>query len=729
MKSHLLTSVCLFAIMGGSLGAIASNDTDQDDDIDEIIVVGQKGAKTLREVTTSVDVVSGVEIEREPLNDLIDVITRIPNVTSSFGEQGFAIRGVDQRGVGGSGLTLTVYVDDSPLGDQTTFFGPTSSWDLSQVEVYRGPQSTNFGRNTLAGAIYVRTQDPTYETEVKARAEIGNNGALWLAAAGGGAIIDDKLAFRVSADYRESDGFIRNTLLNEDADALELWNTRIKFLFEPFENLKIISTTSYSENFAGEDALIPFGDPATAPNINANNIVREVAQDLPGREGTESFIQSLNITWDINENWSVQSIFSYQDTDYVRIEDFDRTAAPLATLNRAGTDETFTEELRIRYNDDHWSVALGGYYADIDPFLTDTFIVPGSFVNPAIPNSIGIDRTTTTSGKTKNYAVFLDGEYHLNDQIDLLFGFRWDDEDQSDIQIRDVSIVGEIPAGFEFLSTFEGTSTEATDASFNAFLPKGGIRYRASEDWTLSFVAQRAYRAGGAEINFADGSIAEFDPEYLWNFELASRASFLDGRLNWNTNIYYSDWSDQQVSIPLPPPFAQFFQTVNAGSSELYGFETDISYEISNEINIYAGAGYSVAKFRDFPNGTFNPDLPAGLNNQENFDGNRFPFAPRFSFNGGIDYRSNNGLFAGIDVSYQSSSFNLIENDPNAGTDARTLVNARAGYQINENVALSVQARNLFNEDYFTNFNRNPASNFANVGDRRLWSVRLDVTF
>ena len=79
-----------------------------------VIVKGQKIDTELQDVAASVEVVTGFEIAREPVSDLYDIVERIPNVTTSFGDLGFAIRGIDQRGIGGSGRgqTLTVYVDD-----------------------------------------------------------------------------------------------------------------------------------------------------------------------------------------------------------------------------------------------------------------------------------------------------------------------------------------------------------------------------------------------------------------------------------------------------------------------------------------------------------------------------------------------------------------------------------------------------------------------------------------
>lgn len=727
MKTSLLMGACSFAMMAAA-SASAQDASVEEQDIDEIIVVGQKFDRSLRQVTSSVTVETGAEIEREPLVDLYDIVDRIPNVTSSFGGLGFAIRGVDQRGVAGSGATLTIYVDDAPLGNQTTFFGPLGSWDLGQVEVYRGPQSTNFGRNALAGAIYIRTKDPSFDWEAKARAEIGNNGQYHGAAAFGGPLIDEKLAFRVAAEYRETDGFIRNTFLDAEADATELWNTRLKLLFQPTEDLKIISTSSYTENFAGEDGVSATnGTPGAI--LTADEINRQVAYNTPGREGTETFIQSVNAMWDLSERVSLQSITTFQTTDYVRQEDFDLTEFPIAELDRTGDDEAFSEEFRIQYNDERLSFGLGFYYVKTEDGFEDEFIVPGSFVNPAIPAGIFIGRTSSRVGEAENYAGFLDGEYKLSDEFDLLFGLRYDREDQDNFQSSVTTILGDLPPPLEFLRALEGTDTSTTNASFDAWLPKFGLRWNASDDATFAFVVQRAYRAGGAEINFVDGSLAEFDPEYLWNYEFSARVTGMDGRLNWNTNIYYSDWSDQQTTQPLAPPFEAFFETVNAGESTLYGLESDLSYKVSDQFEVYAGIGYAVAEFDEFINPNFDATLPAGEFNQADFNGNRFPFAPRLSLNGGFDYRHDSGFFGGVDVNYQSSAQNEVDNFDLNTIDGRTLVNARVGYTIREGLRLSAYVRNLFDENFFTSLSRVNGQDFARLGDQRTWAIRLDMDF
>ena len=115
MRNTFLNAASFVAIAAfGAVSAAAETsaavegETEFDEDTPVIVVTGGKTEQSLQDVTASVNVTTAETIEREPITDLFDIIERVPNVTASFGEQGFAIRGIDQRGVGGSGATLIV---------------------------------------------------------------------------------------------------------------------------------------------------------------------------------------------------------------------------------------------------------------------------------------------------------------------------------------------------------------------------------------------------------------------------------------------------------------------------------------------------------------------------------------------------------------------------------------------------------------------------------------------
>lgn len=708
-KLVLAASVSVFALSANAQDTTPAEDAESRQDV--IIVKGQKIDTALQDVAASVEVVTGAEIAREPVSDLYDLVERIPNVTSSFGDLGFSIRGIDQRGIGGSGRgqTLTVYVDDASLGNYTTFFGPLDAWDLGQVEVFRGPQSTSFGRNALAGAIYVRTQDPTYENDLKLRAEIGEYDTYQLAIAGGGALIDDVLAWRGSLQRRESDGFIENTFLGQPADASELTSGRVKFLWEPTSDISIISTTSYADNFAGEDGVVPSDD-----------FVREAQYDVPGSEGTETWLQSINATWEISPNWELQSITAFQNTDYTRLEDYDVTPAPISSLDRVGEDRSVSQEVRLKYFGARLSGVLGAYYTDASTDYTDSFTIPITFAYPTLPIDNLVSRDSFIDYSAENYAIFFDGEYALSDEFDLLFGARYDNETQTNEAVSDTQILGDIPAALEpLLRPLTGVKSQNSETEYDAFLPKAGVRWKPSDNSTYAFVVQKAYRAGGSEISALDGSVTLYDPEYLWNYELSSRQSLMNGRMIWNSNIYYADWTDQQVSVPVPSA-PNFYTTVNAGESTIYGLETDLSYAVSDTLQVYGGVGYAHTEFEDFPD----PNDPTN-----NLAGNSFPFAPEWTGNLGFAYEAPNGIFGGLDLSYQAASYSDQENLAQNEVEARTLVNARIGYAFNEHWRLSLNARNLMDEEYYTFLNRDSTGGFARLGDPRVVSLRLDADF
>jgi iron complex outermembrane recepter protein len=143
---------------------------------DEIIVTGERASRTLRETPSSVVVLTPDDLESDA-DRLDSVLEQIPNIQFGSGGQGPTIRGQDSTGVlqdlpaflGGSRPRVAVQIDGRAISYNEFVNGATPMWDVERVEVFRSPQSTTQGRNSIAGAIFVHTADPTYEWEGKAR--------------------------------------------------------------------------------------------------------------------------------------------------------------------------------------------------------------------------------------------------------------------------------------------------------------------------------------------------------------------------------------------------------------------------------------------------------------------------------------------------------------------------------------------------------------------------------
>ena len=278
------------------------------------------------------------------------------------------------------------------------------------------------------------------------------------------------------------------------------------------------------------------------------------------------------------------------------------------------------------------------------------------------------------------------------------------------------------------MNAFLRAESEATDASYDAWLPKLGLRWRLAENANLSFVVQRGFQAGGGTFDVIDGAVSEFDPEFLWNYELGLRTLLFDGKLRFNANAYFADWSNQQVREPRPD-FPFVFTVTNAGESTLFGFEADFSLDAGADLEFYGAFGYANTEFDRFPNSRFNPNLPISDANRPDFNGNRFPFAPRYSANLGIAYEPVEGLFGGVDANYRSSQFRSSANLAVNRCCERVTVNARLGYRW-KNIGISVLASNLLDKAYYTTLSAAfTGAEFGTLGEPQTFAVRLDGRF
>ena len=159
MRQRLLMASALSAwvfAQGAAAETAAAPAADaQSTAVEAVIVTGEKSSRTLQQTITSVAVTTAARIERENIQTLYDVVNRTANMSETYGKTGFTIRGISNSNVsgGGTGGLSTVYVDGAALPEQAVFSGPLDMWDIGQVEVLRGPQSTLQGRNSLAGAV------------------------------------------------------------------------------------------------------------------------------------------------------------------------------------------------------------------------------------------------------------------------------------------------------------------------------------------------------------------------------------------------------------------------------------------------------------------------------------------------------------------------------------------------------------------------------------------------
>ncbi|MEM8596920.1 MAG: TonB-dependent receptor [Pseudomonadota bacterium] len=641
--------------------------------LDQILVQGELQTRTLQDTQTSVAVITGEELDRRDDFDLYDVIERTPNVTSSFNERGFAIRGVDQRGptAAGNGLVINTQVDGATLPDNlTSFFGPYSTWDLEQVEILRGPQSTQQGRNALAGAIVIRSADPTYDLAFKARGDVAARDTVGGAFAANLPLIDETLAFRVSAEHQRTDGWVTNPTLGvDDYDFREQTTVRAKLRFDPADTFSALLSFSHVENVGGEDLV----DGDLFPDRRVN------FSELTAEEGANHNIANLRLSYDIGPALTLESESTYYFGSYRRIEDSTQSPEPDGFLDRDQESRSIEQEVRLSYSSEALSGVIGGYFANVDLEDFTSTTSPGDGFG--LPGFL-IDSQFRTETDVTNLAIFGEAEIRVLPNLSVIAGARYDREERRFESVGALRLIPPIPG-----APLPPDDLEVSDTTYDAFLPKAGLVYDWTEDFSTGITIQRGYRAGGSQRNGITGEVSEFDPEFTWNYELSVRSQWLDRRLTANANVFYTQWRDQQVNVSGPSGNVLDFTTVNAGKSRLYGGEVEIDFSATDNLALFASAGLAQTEFLDL------------VDNGEDLSGNRFPLSPRVTAAFGGAYLFDNGIEIRADASYTGAAFQDAQNTASTEIDRRFLVNASLGYET-EAWGVSLWARNLLDNDY-----------------------------
>lgn len=721
------------AALAGLLSPVAAW-ADDAPEVREVIVTGEKIDRSLQDTTTSVAVTTAERIEEENILSLQDIYNRTANVSETYGSAGFTIRGVASSGVSGAGdapLT-TVYVDGAPLPTGILFNGPTDAWDMRQIEILRGPQSTLQGLNALAGAVVLRTQDPSGVWGGSARAMLADPEEHGLAIALGGPLIADELGVRIAAERREGDGFIRNTTRQTAEDPVDRLTVRGKLLWTPSAIAGLEARLGYTHFESSGGYIYNYTRTDTADFYNN----RINTSDARNGSDIDADIVTLEISYPLSERLSLTSATSWSDVSEFAEYDNDGTAVSQAFGSSTRAYETLTQEVRLAFDGDRLRGLLGGFYynRDQDSYTVSRIDVPTPVDTiTGLLVSTGLDLATASAlsglyaqalpvipvaytgivpSQVQTYALFGDGEWDLTDRLSIVAGFRWDHEENQIEVTQNASFTGTYPdpnaygapgsslwmaisginAGVAGIVAQASSSAPMAAREFDAFLPKLGVRYDLTDEVTAGFVVQRGYRSGGSSANIARSQVYAYDPEYTWNYEASLRSTWRDGALTLNANAYYVDWSDQQVAVNFGLNLYDY-HTVNAGKSNLYGFEVEGAWSVSPALDLYGSVGHARTEFEDFQ---------VQLGSVSDLSGTEFVYAPEWTLAAGGNYRWGDGWVVNLNASYRSEVFTEAGAfQADSKVDARTLVNGRFGYET-AGWGAYVFGRNLLDETYMT---------------------------
>ncbi|WP_420428204.1 TonB-dependent receptor [Algiphilus sp.] len=718
--------------------------------LEQVVVRGEKVGRTAMDTVSSVAVTTRAEIEAFSDQTIDDVLARTANVVATDNGQ-FSIRGINSSGPDTNEFAepvASIYVDGVALDRIGQQFGGADLYDIEQIEILRGPQSTTQGRNALAGAVVIETRAPTLIWDAEARARLNREGDHQLAFAGGGPL--GPVPFRLIYDDRAQDGFVTNITRDEaDWARQDSQQGRLRLGWQPraLPALGTVFTVTRTERSEGPDRNFE-ADGARPRTAEANE--RSV-------DRIDLRTAALDIHYDLAPRWSLRATSAFLDSTQDSRRDRDFSAADAGLLTVRGSGDTLTQETRL--NMDGWRGLRGviGVYAGrfdevFDARNTDVPVALDSLL-PAVsglPLFVQADIETRVDERVENMAIFANVDYAWNARLTLTAGLRFDRESrrtQAPFETTRADLVGCTPEALDALSALlpgidrcapgidvrpvlaqtpfvPGAGDDVAEATYNALLPRLGVRYAFTPDLAAFLTYTEGYRAGGAEVLFTTGDINTFDPEFTRNYETGLRAAWLDGALRTDLTLYYIDWQDQQVQRITEDGSDSF--TDNAAQSRVYGAEADVAWRLTRRLRLGAALGLTDTRFEDFRDG------------RNDFSGNEFPRAPHYS--GSLSARWNTtpgslGWFAASSINVSDGYFLQPENDAPSRSDRYAVLNLRVGYAL-RNATLSLVASNLTDRRFATFRQRLEAENqlgreddgfLVTYGAPRVIGLQLDI--
>jgi Outer membrane receptor for ferrienterochelin and colicins len=653
IHSKLVRSTSVIAL---SLALSAQAALSQDDSgvlmLEQIVITGEKVERSLAETASSVAVLDGDALKEKSSNDVTETISDIPNVLNIGSGMSPTIRGQDTQGpntsayafFGGTVPRTSINTDGATQDYFSLNYGSASTWDVENIEVFRGPQTTTQGANSIAGAIIVNTKDPTFYEEGSAQVQFGSNN-MKRASLAYSAPVSDDLAARIAIDYASRDTYVDYTGSNFTESVTDLdyesKTVRAKLLWQPAEIAGLEAKLTYSHSTSNrpqiEEVFSPYADlenPADnypSWDIESDNLIADVSYE---------FANGMQLT---NE-------LSYTRTNSNRL---------METFNNGTADidrDTISNETRLSFGDEasDWSGLLG------------------LFVSKTKSDETLYIRGTNVYDDTKmSYGLFAEATYRFTDQLSLTGALRF----QQDHTERD---------GYYLSYAVD------YDETFEAILPKLVLNYELSPQVTVGGLVSKGYNPGGVGLGFQTGQYFEYDEETVWNYEMFARANLLDNRLAVTANLFYDDYKDAQRFVTFTKDGETDYTTVNADKAVAYGLELGADFQASDTLRMKAGLGLLHTEITDFDYAT--ADL----------EGSEFARAPNYTISLAADWNVTNRLTLSGDVRYVDGYYSDDENTEAYKIDGYAITNIGASYLVTDNVRLFGSVTNLFDEDAAT---------------------------
>ena len=673
------------------------------DTIDEIIVTADFSERHVKYIPSSISLLDSEYIENSSNQHFEELILSVPNLNwSGDGNRAryFQIRGVGEleQYEGAPNPSIGFLVDDvdfSGIGSVATLF------DIDQIEILRGPQSSRYGANALGGLIYMKSVDPSSEKPSKIQVRIAGDDEIAAGVALGGELTNsENIKYRMSIHHHKSNGFRANRALNrEDTNQRKETSIRYKLNWKLSENLFITSSNMFVDLDNGYDAF------------SIDNSLNMLS-DNPGKDAQKSVGSSLKAIYSGNDLYELQAITSIANSKITFSYDADwgnqASWLPFTYDYFSQTKrnrKTMSQEIRFLSSDKsnfsgspEW--IIGSYFLKLNEDIN--VINTGDYNDPIYVYSDTLNTEFDSNYESLSSSIYGNFNSGIGRNTEISLGLRLENRDTD-------------------YSDSDSLSMSPSETMFGGEL---AFSKGFSENINGYINFNQSYKAGGFNLGIAPEEKRSFDKELMLGVETGLKSIFKDGRLQLNAAIFYNRRKNQQVRVSkqlvLNDPASFVFYTDNAANGKSMGFESNLRWIQNETIQFYVNLGILKAQFNQYR------DQPTLINRDA-------AHAPRYTINTGIDYRQPNGFFAMLSISAKDEFYFDVSH--NQKSQKFEIINMHFGLE-KDNWSVKLFLNNLLNEDYSVRgfFFGNeppdfPSKLYTRKGDPRQIGLKYEMRF
>ena len=735
--------------------------------LEEVVVTAQKRAESLQDVSIAISAFSEKELRNLSISNLENLTQSVSGV-ELFDERGsgqptWVIRGVGLADFNANNTpTAAIYFDEFYL--TSNVMGGIGMYDISRVEVLKGPQGGLYGRNTSGGAVRVLSVRPDLEQDFNGYIQ-GSYGRWDRAIAEGaaGGKITDKLAFRV-AGMTDQNGGWQDTLAtpgDDDYGDRNFSSGRAQLLFQPTDKLEFLlkidggedkseTTLAYSRALFDPDGSGNYCASALAGTLNQQDCatlanVTSFYALTPGdagplassqkRDGSvvlSNPINKLDNSWsgaNLQVNWDLDfamltSISGYLDYDNKQVFDYD--GSPLVLFEEDGKAEltVWSQEFRLVSQSDgplNW-LAGAAYGEDEDKEHRFGNTLDNLFVFPSL----------TERGFTQEneyWSVYGQLEYDLNNEWTAHGSLRYSDENKK----YKNGFTQDLIDGFYYYQDVNKSYELQENWSGHA-----GMDWAPSDDLMLYGRITRGYKTGGFPGGFAftPEELNPYDEETVWSYELGFKSTWLANTLKLNGAAFYYDYQDVQgYTQRLSEETGTVVSALgNLGDAEHIGAELDMEWlpGMLPGLSLQASVAWLSAEYKSNDFALDPADVAVDL------DGYTRPYAPEWSayLQARYEWQLSSSLGAGMQLNYSWR-------DDIYGEEMAITPLSYAAYNVNSYGILNARAwvgsmdgqwqvaligKNLTESEYWTSGTGDDLGSFVSTPGQRM-SYAVEATY